>query len=151
MLIIFCIITVLLDQASKYYFANLLADGRTIKILGDFLQFNYAENKGAAFSILQNKQIFLIIITIIVIIVIAYYIKKVSLTFNAKLMLTFIIGGAIGNLIDRIRFRYVIDFIDVKFGTFYDFPIFNIADSFVVVGTIIFTILVFTDNYMLKE
>lgn len=151
MLIILCILLVAIDQASKMYFAGALAGGKVIKVIDGFLQFNYAENHGAAFSILQGKQSFLIVCTIVIIIVMSYYIWKAKLTMPTKVSLVLIISGAIGNLIDRVRFNYVIDFVDVKFGTFYDYPIFNGADCFVVVGTILFAYLIFTDKYMMKE
>ena len=61
--------------------------------------------------------------------------------------LVMVVFGALGNLIDRIRLGYVIDFIDVKFGNFYDFPVFNFADSFIVIATIIIMYLVLFDKY----
>lgn len=151
MLYIYCILIVIIDQVSKQYFVNLLSGDKTIKLIGDFLQLNYVENYGAAFGILQNKKIFFIIITVVVLSFIIYFIKRYNVNFWTKFSLTMIIAGAIGNLIDRVRLGYVIDFIDVKFGTLYDFPVFNVADSFIVVGTILLAYLVLTNKYMMKE
>ncbi|WP_066502872.1 signal peptidase II [Abyssisolibacter fermentans] len=151
MLYIYCILIVIIDQVSKQYFVNLLSGGKTIQLIGDFLQLNYVENYGAAFGILQNKKIFFIIITVVVLSFIIYFIKRYNVNFWTKFSLTMIIAGAIGNLIDRVRLSYVIDFIDVKFGILYDFPVFNIADSFIVVGTILLAYLVLTNKYMMKE
>lgn len=147
MLYLLPLIIITLDQISKKIAVDFLKNDASIKLIGDFLQLNYAENYGAAFSILYNKQLFLIIIssiTIIGIILFMYFNKN---TYIMNIALSFVIGGAIGNLIDRIRLNYVIDFIDVKFGDFYDFPVFNIADSFIVIGTLLMFFLVITDNY----
>jgi signal peptidase II len=106
------------------------------------------ENRGAAFGILQNKQMPLIILTFLILIGIIYYLyKNRKLTKISKISLWGIIGGSIGNLIDRIRLNFVVDFIDVNFWGYYDFPVFNIADSFLVVFTILLSILVFTEKY----
>ncbi|WP_425445992.1 signal peptidase II [Dethiothermospora halolimnae] len=139
---------VLIDQITKFYAIDLLKNDLPYVIIDNFLQFNYLENYGAAFGKLQDKKVFLIIVTIIVIIgIIFYLIKNKKLTTMSKISMVMIISGAIGNLIDRIKYGYVVDFIDVKFGSFYDYPVFNIADSVIVVGTILFAYLVLTDKY----
>ena len=87
---------------------------------------NYAENTGAAFSILTNQTTFLIFVTIIIIGFLTYYLIKNK---EYYLPLTFLIAGSLSNLFDRIYFGYVRDFIDLQI-----WPIFNIADSFNVIG-----------------
>jgi len=96
----------------------------------------------------QNKQLPLIVFTIIILIGIFIYMKRnKSLNSLTLLSLWGIVGGTIGNLIDRIRLNFVVDFIDVNFWGYYDFPVFNIADSFLVIFTILLSILVFFEKY----
>ncbi len=140
------------DQLTKIWAVNTLKNGESIKLIGNFLRFTYAENKGAAFSILQNQLWFFIIISIVMLGVLAYiYFKTKNITKISRLSIAMIAGGAIGNLIDRVNLGYVVDFIDVRFGSFYDFPIFNIADSFVVCGTILMIILILFNKFEKSE
>jgi signal peptidase II len=145
---ILIIISVVFDQITKFWAADVLKNGDSIKIIGNFLRFTYAENKGAAFSILQNQRTFFLIITVVMLIFLGYiYFKTKNITNLSKLSIAMITGGAIGNFIDRFRLGYVIDFIDVRFGDFYNFPVFNIADSFVVCGTILMIILILLNKF----
>ncbi|MGD9567134.1 MAG: signal peptidase II [Sedimentibacter sp.] len=144
--------SIIIDQLTKYWAINMLKDGGSIKIIGEFLRFTYAENRGAAFSILQNQRIFFIIITIIMLIVLTYiYFKTKNITKLSRLAIAMIAGGAIGNFIDRVRFGFVVDLIDVRFGNFYNFPIFNVADSFVVCGTILMMLLILFNRFEKSE
>jgi len=133
---------VLGDQFIKLQAVNRLSGMNSIPIIKDVLELTYVENRGAAFGMLEGKQIFLVLITTIVVVAIAIYYKKLPADSKYKwLKLSFIliISGAIGNLIDRIRLSYVIDYIYFKL---IDFPVFNLADCFVVVGTILLSILI---------
>lgn len=144
------LIIIILDQITKIYAVKLLEGKSSIIIIKNFLQLNYVENFGAAFGILQNKKVFFIAMTTIVVIVIIIYIKtNINLTTTMKIALAMVIGGAIGNLIDRIRLGYVIDFIDVNFWGLYDFPVFNLADSSIVVATFLICYLVIFNKYEL--
>lgn len=144
--------SIILDQSTKMWAVNVLKNGESIKLIGNFLRFTYAENKGAAFSILQNQMLFFIITTVIMLAVLAYiYFKTKNITQLSKLSIAMVAGGAIGNFIDRLRLGYVVDFIDVRFGSFYNFPIFNIADSFVVCGTILMIILILFNKFEKSE
>lgn len=148
MLYIIFTLILIIDQATKYLAVERLMGNPPVVIIDNFFQLNYVENYGAAFGILQNKQLFFIVITIIIIAGIIIFMKvnnKLSKMMNISLVL--ILSGAVGNLIDRIRLGYVIDFIDVKFGSLYDYPVFNIADSSIVVATIIVAYLVLFDKY----
>ncbi len=146
--IILAVIIVGLDQLSKYIAILKLKGKEPIPVINNFLQFKYVENRGAAFGILQNKQLPLIIFTIIILLGIIIYLKKnKNLNKMAIVSLWGIVGGTIGNLIDRIRLDFVVDFIDVNFWGYYDFPVFNIADSFLVVFTILLSVLVFFEKY----
>jgi signal peptidase II len=148
MYIILAVFIVIIDQGTKYLAIIRLKDKQPIFIINNFLQLKYVENRGAAFGILQNKQMPLIIFTFLILIGIIYYLyKNRKLTKISKISLWGIIGGSIGNLIDRIRLNFVVDYIDVNFWGYYDFPVFNLADSFLVVFTILLSILVFTEKY----
>lgn len=146
--ILIVVLTVLLDQISKYYAVAYLKGNSAIVLVDNFLKLNYVENRGAAWGIFQNQRVFFIITTTLVLIGIISYIKmSKDISKLMRISLYLIISGAIGNLIDRIRFGYVVDFIDVTFGKLYDFPVFNFADSFIVIGTAIMIYLVATDKY----
>ena len=113
---------------------------QTIVVTKNFFSITLVHNTGAAFSILENNTIFLIIIGIVAIIGIILYIKKLeNIEYIDICMYASLIGGIIGNLIDRIVHGYVIDYLSFKFWGFY-FPIFNFADICIVVAFIIYLI-----------
>lgn len=146
--VVLVFILVFIDQITKLTAVLKLKVNGPIELIENFLQLNIVENRGAAFGILQNKQFLFIIITFIVLIGIIIYIKSnKKLSKITIIVLDLIIAGSIGNLIDRIRLNYVVDFIDVNFWGYYDFPVFNFADSCLVVGTIILAILIIKDKY----
>lgn len=135
-IIISIIVMVALDQLVKYWTINVLKDMHTMPIIQDVFHLTYVENRGAAFSILENQIWFFVIITAIVLIIIAYGFKKDMIrTKLGKLGLILISGGAIGNLIDRIARGFVVDLFDFRL---INFAVFNVADIFVCVGTAIF-------------
>lgn len=134
--ILFVILLVVLDQASKIYLTLVNKTSPIdLEVIRGFFRITYTCNDGAAFSILKGKRVFFIIMTIIVVCLIVYYLLKNKVYWVEKYSLLLIISGAVGNLIDRIMYGYVIDFLDfIIFG--YDFPVFNIADSFITIGAI---------------
>jgi signal peptidase II len=145
-------ISVFIDQLTKKWAVDVLKDSESIKIIGDFLNFSYIENRGAAFGMLQNKLWLFIIVTAAMIILLGYmYFRIKNITNLSRLSIVMIVSGAIGNLIDRVRLRYVVDFIHVRFGNFYDFPVFNIADSLVVCGTFLMVILILFNKFEKSE
>lgn len=85
--------------------------------------------------------------TIVVIGIIIYIKTNTNLTTIMKVSLAMVIGGAIGNLVDRVRLGYVVDFIDVRFWGLYDFPVFNIADSSIVIATLLICYLIIFNKY----
>ena len=146
-------IIIIIDQATKYGAIKYLKNQRPLVIISDFFQLNYVENRGAAFGILQGRRVIFLVITIAVVLVIAFYLIRYysQMNFLTKISLADKyncgkIGGAIGNLIDRIRLGYVVDFISIKLIDKYDFPVFNIADICVVVSTILIVYLVLFDK-----
>lgn len=133
--LIIIILGILLDRVSKIWAVKVLAQKDEIVIIKNIFSFSYLENRGAAFGILQNKVIFLTIITFIVLAGIVFYIIKYKPTSRMlRVGLALIIAGALGNLVDRVYYKYVVDFILVHYKDSF-FPTFNLADSMVVIGT----------------
>ena len=139
-LIFTIIISFIVDRITKVLIGlnyNLL---ETKPIINNLFSITYVKNKGAAFSILENKIPILIIISILAIILLVYYLNKEK---NISMLSTFsygiIIGGILGNLFDRVFLNGVVDFLSFKIFDYY-FPIFNIADSLIVIGIIILII-----------
>lgn len=141
-------IIIILDQVTKYAAIKYLKNQRPIVIIKDYFQLNYVENRGAAFGILQGRRLLFLVITISVVLIITFYLVKYYNQMNTitKVSFAMLIGGAIGNLIDRIRLGYVVDFISVSLINRYDFPVFNIADISVVISTIFIVYLVLFDK-----
>lgn len=137
------LLVVIFDQFSKLIASQFLDVGESITIIPNVLNFTYVQNTGAAFSMLQGHTVFLIIFTAIAMLVCVYVIVKdffQSALVNWALLLC--IGGGIGNIIDRIRWNYVVDFIECKL---FEFPVFNVADIAVTFGAGLICI------YIIKE
>lgn len=132
---------VVLDQYTKYLAVQYLKDKNDIRIIKDVFELHYLENRGAAFGMLQNQKIFFIFIAIVILAAICYVIcrmpgkKKYT---PLHLLLVFIAAGALGNMVDRFRFDYVVDFLYFKL---INFPIFNAADIYVTCATILLAVL----------
>jgi signal peptidase II len=135
---IIIVLAVILDQLSKFFVVKYLKPIGTFPVIKKFFYLIYIQNRGAAFGIMQNKTLFFIIITAIVGTALIYSIVKIPGSTVYRFTLSMILGGAIGNMIDRIRLGYVVDFVDFRF-----FPaVFNLADSFIVVGSFILAYLI---------
>lgn len=131
---VIALVAIILDQISKWIIVKNMEIYEQITIIPNFFWITSHRNKGAAWGILQDQMIFFYIITVIVIVAIIYFLEKHAA--DSKLLqvgLTLILGGAIGNFIDRVFRKEVVDFLDVDIFT-YNFPIFNIADSALVIG-----------------
>lgn len=141
-------VIIAIDQLTKHLAIINLKGSRANVIIPDFLKLIYVENYGAAFGILKNKKIFFIVITLIVVLFISLFLFKyyAKLNIYMKIGMGLLIGGAVGNLIDRIRFGYVVDFISVRLFNSYEYPVFNVADMSIVVGTILVLILILFDK-----
>ncbi|TCS84391.1 signal peptidase II [Tepidibacillus fermentans] len=127
-------VVVLIDQLSKWMVVHNMALYESIPLIEGWFHITSTRNRGAAFSILQNQRVFFIILTLVVVIFLVYYIWQIRYTQKLfALGLALILGGAIGNLIDRVLTGEVIDFIDVRI---INFAIFNIADSAITIGVI---------------
>jgi signal peptidase II len=128
------VLVVILDQATKRIAEERLRGQRPLPVVDDVLRLTYVENRGAAFGLLQDQTAFFVFVGILVVGVIAASYRYLPRSgFRLHLALGLQLGGAIGNLIDRIRQGYVVDFVD--FGLHANWwPVFNVADSAIVVG-----------------
>ena len=132
---------VLLDQITKYFAVLYLKGQEAVSLIPGVLELRYLENRGAAFGILQGGKVIFLIITPIVLLVAAYVLVRMPDGGKYGILhflLDCIIIGAVGNLIDRIRLDYVVDFIYIRL---IDFPIFNVADMFVSIATVVGAVL----------
>jgi len=138
-----------IDQFSKYLALKYLKGVSSIPIINDVFHLTYVENRGAAFGLFQNNQIIFVIVAMIACIVGLYYLYKKDLNLLAKSSIILLISGAIGNMIDRVRLGFVVDYFDFRIIWEY---VFNVADIFVVVGTILLCIyiLFFEDKEQVK-
>ncbi|MEW6623170.1 MAG: signal peptidase II [Bacillota bacterium] len=129
------LIILILDQLTKYIVVINMYPNQTIPVIENVFHITYVRNPGAAFGILQNQILFFILITFAVVLVLIGVYWKVAHRKNLVLTvaLALQLGGAIGNLIDRIRYSSVVDFFDFRI-----WPVFNIADMAIVVGVILF-------------
>lgn len=140
----------IIDLFSKQLINQIMSVGESVKVINNFFYITYTRNTGAAWSILEDKRILLLIISVIVLYFINKYMNKEVLDKFESFTYGMIIGGIVGNLFDRIFLGYVIDFIDFKlFG--YDYPIFNLADTFIVVGIILLFIISVRKEYHEKN
>jgi len=139
---------VLFDQLTKWWVLSTLTMFESISLIPGFLYFTRRFNTGAAWSLFEGQLLFFVVITIVALVLFSVMLWQ-SLKDNERWQsfgMALLIAGAIGNFIDRVRFGGVVDFIDVYIFT-YDFPVFNFADIMVVTGTILLSLLVFTDQY----
>lgn len=152
LLVVYFLISALLvglDQCSKYLTVQNISLGETKEFIPGFLSLTHLRNTGAAWSLLEGKMIFFYVITVIVSVVIIYLlIKNYKKSIWYSVGLSFVLAGAIGNFIDRVRLGYVVDMLQTDF---MNFPIFNVADSTLVVGVICIFIYLILDEKAAKE
>lgn len=143
---IIALVIIIIDQITKWAIIKKMEIGEQISVIENFFYLTSHRNSGAAWGILQGQMIFFYIITVIVIIGVVYYMQKYGK--DSKLLalsLSLILGGATGNFIDRLFRKEVVDFFDFMLFS-YDYPIFNIADSALVVGVTLVLIVTFIDE-----
>lgn len=130
-------LTVVIDQATKGVVQHLMVRGMPIEVLGDFFRLTYIHNPGAAFGLNLGSPLLHTLVSIVALGALVYLYRTLEL--NEQLLrfgLCLVLGGALGNIIDRLYLHEVVDFFDVGFGTL-RWPIFNFADSFVTVGVLL--------------
>ena len=123
------------DQFTKYLTVAGIALGERIPFIPGFLRFTYARNYGAAFSSLQDQQwlFALIFVAFTAMLIYEYFKNSMGFTVLEHWCIAAIYGGGLGNMIDRVRYGYVVDMIET---TFIEFPVFNVADCFITCGCI---------------
>lgn len=131
------IVTLLLDQGTKWWAETWLAQRGTLPLITDVFHLTYCRNTGAAFSILRDQQTLLVLLTSAAMLAMGLWLARLIQKggpAGLKWALVLILAGGIGNLIDRVRLNYVIDFFDFRL---IHYPVFNVADSLIVAGTIL--------------
>ena len=139
--LIYFLLLVIVDQFSKIWAISALKNKEPISIIPKVLKLQYHENTGAVWGIMSDKTLILIIITIIILTLLMFIYTKIPMEAKhniLKVIFVFIMAGAIGNFIDRVFRRYVVDFIYFEL---INFPIFNIADSYITVSSVLLLIL----------
>lgn len=140
------LLVVLLDQWTKWLVVKSMEIGESVEIIKDFFYITSHRNRGAAWGMLEGQFWLFYVITVAVVAGIVYYMQTEAK--NKPLMkgaLAFLLGGAIGNFIDRIFRKEVVDFVNTYIFN-YDFPIFNIADAALTIGVILMLIAVFVED-----
>ena len=137
-----------LDQMIKYWALNYLQVVESIPVINNIFNLTYVENRGAAFGMLQNNQTVFIVVAAIASCYGLYYLHTKKVNNIGKTGIILVISGAIGNLIDRVRLGFVVDYLD--FHIIWNY-VFNLADCFVVVGTILLCIYIITSEEDKKQ
>lgn len=140
----FVILFVLLafDQITKQIVTNTLKVNGDFVLIPDVLELHYLENRGAAFGMLQGQKLFFIVVAIVICVLFTYFLVKIPTEKSyifMRICLVAIMAGAIGNMVDRILYQFVVDFIYFKL---INFPVFNVADIYVTVSTAVLILVV---------
>jgi len=149
-------VMVFLDFVTKAYISSTMSLHESIVVIGGFFNITYVRNPGAAFSFLADapavfRMVFFVTVTVFAILLVLYYIVKSKIEEPFVIFaLSLIISGAVGNLIDRVRFGEVVDFIDVYIGP-HHWPAFNVADSVISVGAVILILEMFRGTKRQKD
>ena len=139
------------DQISKYFTVAYIALGERVPLIPGLIRLTYVRNTGAAFSSFQGQQwLFALIFAVFTVLLLWEYFKKpMPFTKLERWCIAAVYGGGLGNMIDRIRFGYVVDMIETEF---IKFPVFNVADCFITCGCILMMIsLVFINKEFWKD
>lgn len=132
---------VAIDRVTKYLAVLNLKDNEPFVLIDNVLELHYLENTGAAFGMLKGAKIFFVILTVVFLVVAVIAFGKIAFTkknMPLHVLIVFLLSGAVGNFIDRIRFDYVVDFIYFKL---INFPIFNVADIYVSLSVVVLIVL----------
>ncbi len=143
-------LTIALDQATKAYVAAHLAlheSWMPLRVVEPYFRFTHVHNTGAAFGVFpQGGSIFLVIAVVVSLVIVYYYRQMPDGSLLVRLALGLQMGGALGNVIDRVRLGYVVDFLNVRF-----WPVFNVADSAIVLGVVLLVLEMLRDEYQLAR
>lgn len=140
----FVLLFFIIDLISKQVIVRVIDLYESVCIIPKFFYLTYVRNNGAAFSIFQNQQILIILVTLIALFFVNKFMNDERVNKYEAFSYSMILGGILGNLFDRLVYGYVIDFLDFRFGS-YNYPVFNLADCFIVIGVIILIIYSFIE------
>ena len=131
-----------LDQTTKLMALRFLTGNPSIPVIPKIFHLTLVENQGIAFGMFQNHgSLLLIVITVCVLVLMVYFARTPESSVFHRVCYGFILGGAAGNLIDRIRLGHVVDFLDFRI-----WPVFNIADTFITIGVSLLLLAAFKDK-----
>ncbi|AZJ21989.1 lipoprotein signal peptidase [Bacillus wiedmannii] len=148
---VIALFVIAIDQISKWLIVKNMELGTSIPIIDNVLYITSHRNRGAAWGILENKMWFFYIITVVFVVFIVIYMQKYAKTDKLLgISLGLILGGAIGNFIDRVFRQEVVDFIHVYIFS-YNYPVFNIADSALCIGVVLIIIQTLLEGKKTKE
>lgn len=143
------LLVILVDQLTKRWIVAYFASGEkpAIPLLGHVLELQYVQNTGVAFSLLENSNIkFAFILIAIGVIAALYWRTRATASLLLKVTFGLVLGGAVGNLIDRFTRQYVVDFIHFQIPGVFNFAVFNVADSCIVVGVLLLAFLLWRQS-----
>ncbi len=151
LILIIGILVLFLDQLTKQAIRANLVYGDSIPVIDGFFNLVYVRNDGAAWNLLAGHGIILILISFSVMVALYFFRDKIiEGRKRNELLMGLLMGGIAGNLIDRIRFGWVTDFLDFEFGA-YHYPSFNVADSAICIVFVIYLIMSFFDKKKQEE
>jgi signal peptidase II len=134
------LVVLILDQLTKQGIRASFTYGESVPVIDGFFNLVYVRNDGAAWNILSGHGIILVLISIAVLVLLLVYRRSfLQEQFSHRILLGLMVGGILGNLIDRIRFGWVTDFLDFQFGS-YHYPSFNVADSAICIAVTLYII-----------
>lgn len=141
-MLIVAAVMLLLDQLTKFFVRKTISSGETIEVIKGFFVIDYTGNTGAAFGLFSGQNRIFMIVSLIAVIFIFVYYRQLKANIWMKIALGFLLGGALGNLVDRVVFQYVTDFIRVRwwFLKLRWWPTFNLADASVCIGAVMLII-----------
>lgn len=142
-LLLISVLLILFDQWTKYFATLKLKNHTPVDVIPGVFQFAYVENTGSAFGMFGGKTVFLLIFTSLILIAVLFIYFKIPMEkryLPIRLILMFIVAGAIGNIIDRFAYHYVVDFLYFQL---IDFPVFNVADIYITCSAIVLLVLSF--------
>ncbi|MDY6877847.1 MAG: signal peptidase II [Chloroflexota bacterium] len=144
-------LVLLADQASKYFVVARLGEGQSWEVipwLTPFFRITYVTNTGVAFGLFpQWGNFFIVVAAIVIVVIVLYYHYLPDGQWLTRLSLGLQLGGAIGNLVDRLRQGFVVDFIDLSFWPLHNWPIFNLADTAVVAGVTVLALVMLWEEW----
>jgi signal peptidase II len=143
-ILLLVLFVVLIDQVSKYYVQVHMKTGASIPVIKDVFHLTYVLNPGAAFGLFEHQTIFFVFVAVCMVVAAIYFYPRIPKQYQLlRLGTGLMVGGALGNVIDRIRTGYVVDFFDLRV-----WPVFNIADTAIVCGV---SFIIITMVFLNKE